>query len=339
LSWQRVLGHDNLVRSFEQAVGRGRLAHAYLFAGPSGVGKRLFAEELAKTLLCEGRLPDRFEACDQCPACIQVAAGTHPDLFRAARPAEKLEFPIEVMRELCRGLGMKAARGRGKVAIVDDADDLNEESANCFLKTLEEPPPGSLLLLIARSADRQLATILSRCQVIHFKPLPEELVAQLVIAHEIEDRSFAQRLARLSNGSPGQALALADPALWQFRRQFIESLVKVPFDSVAVSKTLTQFVEEAGKESAAQRQRAALVLGLVLEFINGCLAHALGAPPSVMEPEDQPLFEQMAARADPEQLLSILDRCLEAEHHVDRRVQLVLALEAWADALGQLQAN
>src|SRR5438270_7993669 len=182
VSWQRVRGHDALVESFQRIVRRGRLAHAYLFAGPPGVGKRLFADELARALLCENPPAGRLEACDQCPSCLQVAAGTHPDFFVAVKPEDKLEFPIDVMRELCQSLSLKSARGRGKVAIVDDADDLNEESANCFLKTLEEPPPRSVLILIGTNPDRQLATICSRCQIVHFFALTSELLAEILRA-------------------------------------------------------------------------------------------------------------------------------------------------------------
>src|SRR5208337_765045 len=109
-----------------------------------------------------------LDACDACPACIQVDAGSHPDYHFAAKPPEALEFPIDLMREVCGGFALKSARGRGKVIVIDDADDLNEESANCFLKTLEEPPPRSLLILIGSSLDRQLPTILSRCHAVRF---------------------------------------------------------------------------------------------------------------------------------------------------------------------------
>src|SRR5579864_7663912 len=154
------------------------------------------------------------------------------------------------MRELCQDLSLKPARGRGKVAIVDDADDLNEESANCFLKTLEEPPPRSVLILIGTSPDRQLATIRSRCQVVHFFPLPAELVAEILRAPGVEDDKLIERLVHLSDGSPGQARALADPALWEFRRKFLKALSQPPFDNVALGQSWIQFVEEAGKESA-----------------------------------------------------------------------------------------
>src|SRR5439155_18991269 len=189
------------VESFRRAVQRGRLAHAYLFTGPAGVGKRLFAVELAKALLCEGRPDDdasRLEACDRCPACVQVEAGTHPDFFRAVRPPDKHEFPIDLMRELCQAFALKSSRGRGKIVLLDDADDLNQQSANCFLKTLEEPPPRSVLILIGSSADRQLPTIVSRCQVVRFAPLAQGLVTDLLRAQGVDDPTLLARLVRLS---------------------------------------------------------------------------------------------------------------------------------------------
>jgi DNA polymerase-3 subunit delta' len=247
VSWERVRGHEAQAEAFARAVRRGRLAHAYLFVGPTGVGKRLFAVELAKALLCEAPPGDgRLEACDRCPACAQVEVGTHPDFFTAARPTESAEFPIALMRELCQHFSLKAARGRGKVVVIDDADDLNAESANCFLKTLEEPPPGSVLVLIGSSTDRQRPTITSRCQVVRFRPLPAETVGELLQTGGVEDPETRERLARLGGGSPGQALALADPELWGFRRTLLTGLTRQRFDSVALAKAWTEFVQDAG---------------------------------------------------------------------------------------------
>jgi DNA polymerase-3 subunit delta' len=329
-----VRGHEAQLRAFELAVQRNRVAHAYLFVGPAGVGKRLFAGELAKALLCEDP-PGQLDACDHCPGCLQVEAGTHPDFVATGRPEEKLELPIEVIRELCRSFALKAARGRGKVAILDDANDLNEEAANCFLKTLEEPPPRSVLILIGSSRERQLPTILSRCQVVQFAPLPEAVVADVLRGQELPDPALFDRLARLSGGSPGQALALADPKLWEFRRTFLEGLTKPRPDSVALGRALLEFVEEAGKDSGAQRRRAAVVLRLLIEFLDDALRLRLGGTPRLTEEEDLRLLRDLAERLDPERLLEVLERCLEGDAQIDRRVQLVLVLEALLDALGQ----
>ncbi len=340
MAWQRVRGHDAWVEAFRRAVRQNRLAHAYLFTGPAGVGKRLFATELAKALLCEG--PDRgdLEACDRCPACALVDAGTHPDFFPAGRPADSQTLPIDVVRELGRNLALKPARGGRKVALLDDADDLHDPvtshaAANAFLKTLEEPPPRSVLILIGTSAELQLPTIVSRCQLVRFRPLPEDLVAELLRERGVTDPALARRLSRLGNGSPGQALELADPELWEFRRTLLSGLSRQPFDALGLSRAWAELVEGAGKESAAQRRRAALVLRLVLDFFADALALAARGVPHRNEPEDLPALEAVVARLGPDGLLAVLERCLEADAQVDRRVQLVLVLEALMDALGQ----
>lgn len=338
MSWQQVRGHEVLVKRFEQAVRRGRLAHAYLFTGPAGVGKRRFAGELAKAMLCEQRSPERLEACDRCSSCILVEAGTHPDSFQAGRPPESLEFPIDVMRELCSQLGMKPVRGRGKVAVIDDVDNLNEESANSFLKTLEEPPPQSLLILIGSSVERQLATIVSRCQVIRFQPLPENVVVELLRDQGMDQPGVAERLARLSGGSPGLAQALADPALWEFRGKLLHGLSRPRPDSVALSQELVRFVEEAGKESAAQRRRASLVLRLLVNSLSAALQIACGAALGLAEAGDLPILTQLSERRTPEELVELIQRCLDADYQSERRVQLVLVLEALLDDLCHLGA-
>jgi DNA polymerase-3 subunit delta' len=316
-------------------VRRGRLAHAYLFTGAPGVGKRHFADELAKALLCEQPPGSHLEACDACPACALVEAGTHPDLYIATRPEEGLDLPIEVVRELCRSFALKSARGRGKVAILDDADDLSVPAANCFLKTLEEPPPRSVLLVIGTSADRQLPTIVSRCQVVWFQPLAPPLVAELLRAQGIEDETLLERLVRLSGGSPGQARALADPTLWEFRRLFLDGLTRPQLDSVGLAKKWMHFVEEAGKEAGAQRRRAALVLRLLIGFLGDALSLGTGGTPRLADPEDEKALQELLPRTDPDRLLELLERCLEADLQIDRRVQIVLVLEALLDALGQ----
>lgn len=338
MSWQRVRGHEVQVAAFQQAVRRNRLGHAYLFTGPAGIGKRLFALELAKALLCEGpRSPAAaLQACDQCPACLQVEAGTHPDFLLAERPADKHEWPISLMREVLQRFALKPARGRGKVALFDDAEDFNKETANCFLKTLEEPPPGSILILIGTSAERQLPTLVSRCQVVPFAPLPPAEVAQVLRAQHLGESGLIEQLAHLSGGSPGLARELADPELWRFRRTLLQGLLQPRIDSVALARQWMQFTEEAGKESAAQRRRAMLVLRLLLDLLRAALIQSCGGEPRLTDPDDRRAVDTLAARLDPEQLVKLLERCLEANSQLERRAQLVLVLEALLDALSRL---
>lgn len=335
MSWASIQGHEKIIAAFTQAIGRGRLAHAYLFVGPEGIGKKLFAIELAKTLLCENR-GEKLDACERCPGCVQVGAGTHPDFQLAGLPEDKHEFPISLMHEVIRNLSMKPARGRHRIAIIDDADEFNEEAANCFLKTLEEPPPRSLLILIGTSPDRQLPTIISRCQIVRFQPLPDEAIAaRLVKESLVKDPQDARRLARLSAGSLGQARALADPQMWTFRQELFDRLSQPRLDSVALAERVVKFVEEAGKESAPRRQRAGLLLKFLIELIRAILLRVHGREPALADPQDVQVLMRLADRATPDQWLELLERCLEADQQIDRRLQLVLVLEALLDAMGQ----
>jgi DNA polymerase-3 subunit delta' len=331
VSWRHIQGHDAHVRAFAHAVARGRLAHAYLFTGLPGIGKRTFAQELSKALLCEQPGPE-LAACAHCESCRLVAAGNHPDFFAVARPEDKNEFPIALMHELCQGFCLKSARGRGKVALLDDADDLNNEAANCFLKTLEEPPPRSVFFLIGTTPERQLPTIVSRCQVVRFAPLPDALVREIL--RPTVNEQLLERLVRLGRGSPGQALALAEPELWAFRKILLAGLLAPRPDTVTLAKQWSEFVEEAGKETALHRRRASQIIRLLIEFFNDALTVSLGGQPRLGDPEELDLLHKLADRVDPDTLLQVLERALEADTQTGRYMQLVLVLESLLDALG-----
>ena len=245
-------------------------------------------------------------------------------------------MPAAVMADLCRNFSFKAARGHGKIGIIDDADDFNEESANCFLKTLEEPPPGSLFMLIGTSLDRQLATIKSRCQMVRFAPFSEQHVRQLLLQQGIEDAGMLARLVRLSGGSPGQALALADESVWQFQRHLVEALAQPKVDSVTLGTSFVKFAEEAGKEAALQRRRANQVIRLLIEALTDVLRLQAGAPARSAESAELPWLASLAQRAEPDKIQAMLERCLETEMHLGRYVQISLVLEGLMDSLGQL---
>jgi DNA polymerase-3 subunit delta' len=339
VSWQHIEGHDAVIHLFESALRRGRLAHSYLFTGPAGVGKRLFAGEIAKALLCEDRKDDHLVACDRCRSCTLFDAGSHADFFATGRGEDSLVVKIETMRELCQAFALKSARGRGKIAVLDDADDLNEEAANAFLKTLEEPPPGALLLLISTTSERQLPTIRSRCQIVRFAPLAPDLVEKVLSQNGVDDPKTRERLARLSGGSPGQALALADPTLWEFRRTLLKGLAAPRLDAFTLARSWLAFAEEAGKEAAAQRRRAGLVLRLLIDFLRDALTYSVEGQPRLTEPEDKSPLTALADRLDPEGLLDMIERCLEASGQIEHFVQLALVIEALLDSMSQSLAG
>ncbi len=336
MSWDRIRGQDAARNTLLGAAARGRLGQSYLLVGPEGVGKRLFARELAKALLCENP-PNTMTACDRCPACTQVEVESHPDLLFLRTPKDKQELPIEDMRAFCGHLSRKAARGRHKIGIVEDADDFNAASANAFLKTLEEPPPDALLLLIGTSTDRQLPTILSRCQLVRFAPLAQADVSAILAAHGIDDATKRDRLARLGAGSAGRALALDDDSIWQVRQKLVEGLTGARASFQPLAETWAKFHEDAGKDKgAAQRMRASVVLQFLIEAVGHALKLSLGAAVPGLGAAEAARLRAFAERVGTDGLMELLDQCVEADFHVERRVQLILIVESVVEKFTRL---
>ncbi len=338
MSWHGVRGHDRLVEDLRRGLAQGRLPHAFLFVGPAGVGKTRFALTLAQALLCDRADETALDPCGACPACRQVAAGNHPDVLRVVKPEDRHELPIKAIRELCQSLGLKPMMGTRRVAIVEDADDLSEEAANAFLKTLEEPPPGSVLILIGTAAEAQLDTVVSRCRVLRFEPLSEsDLTAVLLEQAVTDDPAEATRLARLGEGSVRRAIGLADSDLEQFRRTLIDELAAPRgFSPESLAERLEAYVKAAGKESVEQRHRASLLMGELARFFRNVLWQTAGLVPPSPDPADRRAAALMAERLEPDDVYLLAERCLDADYQIARKAYLPLILESLCADLGRL---
>ena len=187
-----------------------RFPHALLLTGPRGVGKRLLVEALARSLLCHRTDPRGF-ACGECPDCLLLAAGTHPDLVRVGPDEETKsgEIRVDAIRALAGTEGLTAHRGSWKLIIIDPAHRMNISAANALLKTLEEPSPSTLICLVSEQPSRLAATIRSRCQALRLA-LPAEDEAMAWLAPQVPGLAAAT-LLHLAHGAPLRALELADP--------------------------------------------------------------------------------------------------------------------------------
>jgi DNA polymerase-3 subunit delta' len=228
------------------------------------VGKRSVATLLARTLMCERNPSESMNPCGQCEACIQVDAETHPDVIRVRKPNDKTVIPIDLligrpearMQEgFCRDVRLSPYRGRRKVAIIEDADFLNEEGANCLLKTLEEPPADAVIMLVGTSEQKQLPTIRSRCQAIRFLPLQRDEAIRLIRdIHQIqaEETAIAEAVA-IAAGDITVALRLLDEDARRFHNALVGALSPAHPDPVAIRRIVTTRVDEAGKEAPKKR--------------------------------------------------------------------------------------
>ncbi len=205
MSFSEIISHDYPKSLLGRLLQTGLLPHAYLFEGPDGIGKRRMALEFAKALNCERSGRDGFnDACDQCPACRRVNSGNHPDVVQVT--ASGAFIKIEQIREAQAAIFLKPYMGRKKVYLIDEADRMNQEAANCFLKTLEEPPADSILILITSRPFALLPTIVSRCQRLRFLPLTSAQIEQYLISKRGVSGEDAKMLAVISLGRLGMAL-------------------------------------------------------------------------------------------------------------------------------------
>ncbi|MGE5191651.1 MAG: DNA polymerase III subunit delta' [Deltaproteobacteria bacterium] len=350
MSWDALLGHAGQIERLRASGAQGRLAHAYAFVGSSGIGKKRFAVELAKCLLCENHTDAELESCGQCPSCRQIDAGTHPDLLAVGLLEGKRELLIHQFigegetrgkEGLCYDISLKPMSGRRRVAIIDDADCLRVESANALLKTLEEPPPNSVLILIATSADLLLPTIRSRCQILAFQPLSIADVRELLLREGVTaDEREAAQAAGLSGGSLDAARQLLDPQLRALREELYNLLAAHPFGSAQTAARMIECLEPAGSEKSSQREYAGWMIRFCVEFFRqALLAITRGDTGDAIEiPQVRKFIERLGEQGvdASDRLIALIERCLAAEQHIDSNVAIPLCLEALFDDLGRL---
>ena len=347
--WQ-TRGHDRVYEQFQRAMERNRLSGSFLFIGPEGVGKRMFATELAKAMLCLHNGERSMEPCGQCASCREIAKNSHPDFEYVCKPEEKSLMPLETLigppehrnsSGLCHFLSIAPQFSARKVAILDDADYLNAEGANALLKTLEEPSPRAIIILLGTSAAKQLPTIRSRCRIVRFDPLAVDTVAELLIEKKIvENPEDAQMFAQASQGSMTIAADWARPGFWDFRARLLDLLGTFPFDAFDFSKSVAEFAESVGKVSAvAKRAAIHCAMCVVLEFLSELNRYQCCQEKNVKFAARESGMEQAIIRQSrtwrgtSDVLSATMERTLQFEEELYRNVNTGIMIDSWSNEL------
>ena len=273
-----ILGQNKAVTLITRAIESGRLAHAYLFAGPDGVGKTTLALEAAALLLC--RNPVAGGACQVCPSCQKLRTGNHPDLLRLKPDGATIK--IDQIRSLKRALTYPPFESRLRVVVLEETQAMRREAANSLLKLLEEPPPDNLLILIGNTAGSLLDTIISRCQLIPFTALSGETTTAIIQTKKPElSPADAQALAALADGCPGQALALDAESVLAFYRRLLAALLTGSNNQASSIETALQLAMEL----AQYREGLDTLFNLLRLFFKNAMHAVMTSPGSTLTPE------------------------------------------------------
>jgi DNA polymerase-3 subunit delta' len=341
-----LLGHSGAERALIEASASGRLAHAWLLSGPPGIGKATLAFRFARYLLAGGGGATLFghdvntlDLAPEDPVFRRVAAGSHSDLMvlepvitDESTGARRGEITVSQARATAPFFGLTSAEGGWRVVIVDTADQLNRSAANALLKLLEEPPDRSIFILVSNAPGRLLATIRSRCRRLLLRPLDEGGVREFLVRHRPEVAGEdANAIARLAEGSPGRALALADAGGLDLYRQMIGILTSTRQSNIEEIHILAD--KFGGAASAPAFAALMDLLGRWLARLIRC--GATGETPATVVDGEEEAARLLLARRDLEDWTEVWEKVgrLAARTegaHLDRKQVVITAFTALA---------
>ncbi|MCX7393734.1 MAG: hypothetical protein NTW75_06360 [Planctomycetales bacterium] len=353
--WSSLRGHLEQREMFQRAISRGRLAQAYLFIGPDGIGKQQFAHRLAQYLLCHAPTSDALEACHACAACRPFLAAAHPDFLWVGCPEGKRELPIELIvgpkerrgqEGLCHDLSVRPLASSRKIAIINDADLMNEASGNALLKTLEEPPDRAMLFLIGSNLDAMLPTIRSRCQLVRFSPLCMTDIVELLLEQGlVSSRDDADFAAALSEGSLTVARQLVEPHLRSLRSTLYLGLGQRNFSGLSLSKSLMEQIDKISADTPAQRVNILWVIRFAVEFYRAtllrlCRIELQGNAWASPIPEASTFADRVGSSdAGIERVGLLIDRAVTAVSQIDQNLSISLTLDALFDDFAKISRS
>jgi len=365
-----VQHQDRAHRIIQRALASQRMPHAYLFAGPDGVGKEMLATRLAQTLLCESPqrkpLPESItgcldnneglDACGQCQDCHMVQAETHPDLILIYRQLNKqhpdstirkqkaLFLGVDIIRHfLVDRSGTRPNRGRARVFILREGERMNEAAQNCLLKTLEEPPPATFIILLTHAMDRMLPTTRSRCQQVFLQSLPTDFVEQqLQSLRPDADAKAVAYAARHCAGSLGNALRQIDDDIFSLKQSWGQQLIELigsnrrtapdalakPFEADA--KSLGKCVIDRDpdvSDTDATRAGLQMLLSVLGDFYLDALRKSAGSDMNLINADQPEIVDGITATQNTQSIMQSIRRLNQADTNLSRNANITLTLE------------
>ncbi len=317
MPFEEILGQERAKRVLTRALAGNKLPHAYLFYGAEGLGRFKAALLLAQALMCRNREGD---SCGGCSTCTRVAGEHHPDVV-VVRPESRkgakewiVDFDlgtirIEQIREFQRWVAVRSFEGGWKVGIFEGADKMNQAASNALLKTLEEPPAGSLLILVSPTRSRLLPTIVSRCQAVYFAPLSREDVEAFLAGRSGLEEEDLSLVSALSGGSPGKALQMDPQWVTESRRGWLARLHA--FLAAGPEADLIGFAEELSQSGLLLD-----VLELYESWYRDLLMCRFNMQAQILNRDCLPEIAEVSVEEDPKEAVSRIESIRQARRDV-----------------------
>jgi len=318
MGFSEIVGHQKQLEILRQALLNGRLHHAYQFIGPDGIGKRTLALALAEAIHCT-ELESDF--CGDCGACRAIQAGNHADVRVLEPLTDKKDISIQQVRELEKALSLRSFSGRQKVAIIDPATLMNWPAQNALLKTLEEPPQGCVLILIASNAGGLLPTVRSRAFALSFAPLPRQLVVGFLMSRNGKTKEQAEFLAALTMGSLGAVSKIDKEKLIEKRLDWMNTLVSLTAGNYRAALNAAEALAGNREETLKFLEWAGLWYRDLLTFRVG------HAQDTIVNLDMLPQIEEQSAGIEEDDLFSLLSKTSEASRLIQRNVNRRMVVE------------
>lgn len=310
-----ILGHDRIVEVLRRSLRSGKTAHSYLFEGISGCGRRKTAMALVQALFCLN-VPD--DSCGVCASCRKISSGNHPDIHLLSPLPDKRDISVEQLREMQRELSLRPYESPRKVCIIDPAERLNVSSSNSLLKTLEEPPGNTMIILLTENAGMLLPTIRSRCQLVRFAPLSQEHLS-LLLERSGMAADEAVLAAHMSGGSLQKAMELDNESLLAKREAVLSRVGKIDINLIGT-------IFDASEELSGNRETTLESLDTLISFFRD-VVHIGAGSNDIANRSIIPAIESIAAKRTLNQNLELLERICETRRNVERNANAKLSLD------------
>ncbi len=323
-----IIGHQKITRFLESAIVNDKLVHAYLFYGPKQIGKKTLTKKFIQILMCYFDSKEKKEIpCHFCDHCQQIEKNIHPDIFWLRKESDKKDINIEQIRDLQNNLAVHSFFKSYKVAVIENAEQMNLASFNALLKTLEEPTPKTIIILITHQIGKIPKTVLSRSQKIKFLPVPSEEIYNYLVKQNV-DREQAKHLSSLANGRPGRALTfLNNKQLWQEYLAQLSNLFSL-INSTRVKRM--KFAEKflANKKTIIQKNELLLpILNLWQLVIRDLMLHKLNQDDKIINTTDADRIAKISERYSLLKIVNLQKNIELTKKHLKMNVNPRLALE------------